>query len=46
MSVPTFLLACKHNGVLAGEEVAAVVQELQQKDRYGFRKAVLDLLLS
>jgi len=46
VSVPTFLLACKHNGVLAGEEVAAVVQELQQKDRYGFRKAVLDLLLS
>jgi len=46
VSVPTFLLACKHEGVLDRGEIAVVVQELQQKDRYGFRKAVLDLLLS
>lgn len=46
VSIPTFLLACKHDGVVVGEEIAAIVQELQEKDRYGFRKAVLDLLLS
>lgn len=46
VSVPTFLLACKHDGVLGREEIAAVVQELQQKDRCGFRKEVLDLLIS
>jgi predicted nucleic acid-binding protein len=46
VSIPTFLLACKQEGVLAREAVAAVVQELQEKDRYGFRKGVLDLLLS
>lgn len=46
VSIPTFLLACKQDGVLSREAVAAVVQELQEKDRYGFRKGVLDLLLS
>ena len=46
VSIPAFLLACKQDGVLGREEVAAVVQDLQEKDRYGFRKEVLDLLLS
>lgn len=46
VSIPTFLLACKQEGVLGREEVAVVVQELQEKDRYGFRREVLDLLLA
>jgi predicted nucleic acid-binding protein len=46
VSVPAFLMACKQEGILDREEIAAVVQELQKKDRYGFRKGVLDLLLS
>jgi predicted nucleic acid-binding protein len=46
VSIPTFLLACKQDGVLARDAVATVIQELREKDRYGFRKEVLDLLLS
>lgn len=46
VSIPAFLLACKQDGVLGREAVAAIVQDLQEKDRYGFRKEVLDLLLS
>lgn len=46
VSIPAFLLACKRDGVLDGEGIATVIKELQQKDRYGFRKEVLDLLLA
>ena len=46
VSIPTFLLACKQTGFLGREEVAEIVRALQQKDRYGFRREVLDLLLS
>jgi predicted nucleic acid-binding protein len=46
VSIPTFLLTCKQEGVLSRDEVVMVVRELQEKDRYGFRKEVLDLLLS
>jgi predicted nucleic acid-binding protein len=46
VSIPAFLLACKDDGVLGREEIAVVVRELQERDRYGFRKEVLDRLLS
>jgi predicted nucleic acid-binding protein len=46
VSIPTFLQACKKTGFLEREEMAVIVRALQEKDRYGFRRGVLDLLLS
>jgi len=46
VGIPTFLLACKRARVIDSKEVAAIVLDLEEKDRYRFRKDVLDLLLS
>jgi|GEM_PF-4922061 len=46
LGIPGFLLACKRTLLLDSQEIAAVVLALEEKDRYRFRKDVLDLLLS
>ena len=46
VDIPAFLLSCKLVGFLGSAEIRAVVQALQEKDRYGFRKEVLARLLS
>lgn len=45
VAIPAFLIACKETGFLGREALASVVQDLQERDRYGFSKAVLDRLL-
>jgi predicted nucleic acid-binding protein len=46
VGIPAFLLACKRALVIDSKQVAAIVLDLEEKDRYRFRKDVLDLLLS
>ncbi|HSK77923.1 MAG TPA: hypothetical protein VLQ45_15840 [Thermoanaerobaculia bacterium] len=46
VNVPAFLLSCKLEGFVDGEEIRRLVQALREKDRYGFRADILDLLLS
>ena len=46
VDIPAFLLSCKVSGFLEREQIQSLVQDLREKDRYGFRKEVLDLLLS
>jgi predicted nucleic acid-binding protein len=46
VDVPAFLLSCKLAGFLSSAEIRKVVEALQEKDRYGFRKEVLARLLS
>jgi predicted nucleic acid-binding protein len=44
--IPAFLLACKDAGVSSRDEIARMVTELEDRDHYGFRKDVRELLLS
>jgi predicted nucleic acid-binding protein len=46
VDIPAFLLSCKDSGFLSLAKVREVIEALQEKDRYGFRKEVLDRLLS
>jgi hypothetical protein len=46
IGIPTFLLACKRTLLIDSQAIAALVHALEEKDRYRFRKDVLDLLLS
>ncbi|MFL6203546.1 MAG: hypothetical protein ACJ76J_30635 [Thermoanaerobaculia bacterium] len=46
VDIPSFLLSCKSSGFLSREGIGEVVNALMEKDRYGFRKEVLDRLLS
>lgn len=46
VGIPVFLLACKQALLVDAKEIAAIVQDLEEKDRYRFRRDVLQLLLS
>ena len=46
VDIPAFLLSCKISGFLEREQILSLIRDLREKDRYGFRKEVLDLLLS
>jgi predicted nucleic acid-binding protein len=46
IDIPEFLLSCKAAGFLGREELQALVLDLQVKDRYGFRREILERLLS
>jgi len=46
VDVPAFLLSCKASGFLNPTQVREVIEALREKDRYGFRREVLDRLLS
>lgn len=46
VDIPAFLLSCKISEFLSLTEIRAVVDALRKKDRYGFRKEILDRLLS
>jgi predicted nucleic acid-binding protein len=45
-SVPVFLLAYKDSGLASREQIADLVTALEERDFYGFRKDVRDLLLA
>jgi len=45
-SVPAFLLAYKNSGLVDREQIADLVTSLEERDFYGFRKDVRDLLLA
>ncbi len=45
-NIPTFLMACKASGLASRDEILDIVQALEKRDQYGFRKDVRDLLLS
>jgi predicted nucleic acid-binding protein len=44
--IPAFLLSCKITGFLDGDGVREIVRDLREKDHYGFRKEILDRLIS
>ena len=46
LNIPTFLSACKLSGFTSREEIADLISALEERDRYGFRKDVRNLLLS
>lgn len=46
LSVPTFLLAYKNSGLADRGQIADLVTALEERDFYGFRKDVRDLLLT
>ncbi len=46
IDIPEFLLSCKTSGFLDRTELQELIRDLQEKDRYGFRKKALDRLLS
>ncbi len=46
VNIPAFLLACKIAGLLGRAELREITDALREKDYYGFRRDVLDLLLS
>lgn len=46
VNIPAFLLACKVSGFLDRAQIAAIVRDLEEKDRYGFRQEVLARLLA
>jgi predicted nucleic acid-binding protein len=46
IDIPEFLLSCKTSGFLSRTELQELIRGLQEKDHYGFRKEVLDQLLS
>lgn len=46
LNIPTFLSACKLSGFTSRGEIAGLISALEERDRYGFRKDVRDLLLS
>jgi len=46
VNIPTFLAACKVSGFTSREEISNLVLALEERDHYGFRKDVRELLLS
>jgi hypothetical protein len=46
VDIPTFLLSCKASGFLSLPKIREIVDALQEKDRYRFRKEILGQLLS
>lgn len=46
VDVAAFLLSCKRSGFSNQDQIRELVEALQEKDRYGFRKEVLVQLLS
>lgn len=46
LNIPTFLMACKVSGLASRTEILDLVTALEERDRYGFRKDVRELLLS
>jgi predicted nucleic acid-binding protein len=46
IDIPAFLLSCKITGFLDGDGVREIVRDLREKDHYGFRKEILDRLIS
>jgi predicted nucleic acid-binding protein len=46
LNIPAFLSACKLSGLLSRVDIAALIEAVEKRDRYGFRKDVRDLLLS
>jgi predicted nucleic acid-binding protein len=46
IDTPSFLLSCKDTGFLDREGIREVIQLLQEKDHYGFRREVMERLLS
>lgn len=46
VDIPAFLLSCKASNFLSLARIREVVEALREKDRFGFRKEVLDRLLS
>jgi hypothetical protein len=44
--IPAFLLSCKLSGFSDAEQIRELVAALQERDRYGFRRETLNLLLS
>ena len=44
--IPGFLLSCKSSGFVSHDEIRQLIDTLKEKDRYAFRKEVLELLLS
>lgn len=45
VNIPAFLLACKQAGLLDREGLSGLIDDLREKDFYGFRQDDLDLLL-
>ncbi len=45
VNIPAFLLGCKTTSFLSRIQVADIVVALEQKDHYGFRSEIRDLLL-
>jgi predicted nucleic acid-binding protein len=46
VNIPAFLLACNMIGPLDAPEMPRVITDPQEKDHYGFRQDVLQVLLS
>jgi predicted nucleic acid-binding protein len=46
IDIPEFLLSCKTSGFLDREELQGLIHDLQERDYYGFRREVLERLLS
>ena len=45
VNIPAFLLACKMAGLVSREQMTEIVQDLKDKDFYGFKSEIRDLLL-
>jgi predicted nucleic acid-binding protein len=46
VDIPAFLLSCKASGFLSLTRIHEIIEALREKDRFGFRKEILDRLLS
>ena len=46
LNIPTFLSACKISGFTSRDEISSLISALEERDHYGFRRDVRDLLLS
>jgi predicted nucleic acid-binding protein len=46
LNIPAFLLACKEAGLLGRAAIEDLIVALEERDRYGFRKTIRNLLLS
>lgn len=46
VNIPVFLLTLKEAGLKTRAEITELVLALEERDRYGFRKDVRDLLLA
>lgn len=46
VDIPAFLLSCKASAFLSLARIREIVEALREKDRLGFRKEILDRLLS